>query len=86
MWNTPSVVDSRWARTFCFVTASACGLGLLAFGQPSGLNMNGTDLIPQIARATQAAAQRCSVPARHTGWNVARQKLESLRFGYRGEP
>jgi N-acetylglucosaminyldiphosphoundecaprenol N-acetyl-beta-D-mannosaminyltransferase len=50
-WNTPSMLESLLRSDLLLRDGIGAKLGLKAFGRPYGLNMNGTDFIPKIARA-----------------------------------
>lgn len=49
VWRSPALFDSLMKSDLLLRDGIGVQLGLKAFGRPSGLNMNGTDLIPQIA-------------------------------------
>jgi N-acetylglucosaminyldiphosphoundecaprenol N-acetyl-beta-D-mannosaminyltransferase len=50
-WNSPQLVHNLLASDLLLRDGIGAELGLKAFGHPHGLNMNGTDFIPQIARS-----------------------------------
>lgn len=49
VWRNPRLFDSLLKSDLLLRDGIGVQLGLMAFGRPGGLNMNGTDLIPQIA-------------------------------------
>ena len=51
VWRNPELFDSLLRSDLLLRDGIGVQFGLMAFGRPSGLNMNGTDLIPQIAGA-----------------------------------
>ena len=75
-WNTPSMLESLLRSDLLLRDGIGVKLGLKAFGLPYGLNMNGTDLIPQIARAYKG--RRAALFGTRSPWlDSARQKLEA---------
>jgi N-acetylglucosaminyldiphosphoundecaprenol N-acetyl-beta-D-mannosaminyltransferase len=76
VWNTPSLVESLLSSDLLLRDGIGVQLGLKAFGRPHGLNMNGTDFIPQIARAY--SGRRVALFGTRSPWlESAREKLES---------
>ncbi len=75
-WNTPSMLESLLRSDLLLRDGIGVKLGLKAFGRPPGLNMNGTDFIPRIARAYKG--RRAALFGTRSPWlDAARQKLEA---------
>jgi exopolysaccharide biosynthesis WecB/TagA/CpsF family protein len=75
-WNTPAMLESLLRSDLLLRDGIGVKLGLKAFGRPYGLNMNGTDFIPKIARAYQG--RRAALFGTRSPWlDTARQKLEA---------
>jgi N-acetylglucosaminyldiphosphoundecaprenol N-acetyl-beta-D-mannosaminyltransferase len=75
-WNTPSTLECLLRSDLLLRDGIGVELGLRAFGYPRGLNMNGTDFIPQIARAY--SGRRAALFGTRSPWlDRARDKLES---------
>jgi hypothetical protein len=75
-WNTPSMLESLLRSDLLLRDGIGVKLGLKAFGHPPGLNMNGTDFIPKIARAYKG--RRAALFGTRSPWlDTARQKLEA---------
>jgi exopolysaccharide biosynthesis WecB/TagA/CpsF family protein len=75
-WRTPSVTENLLRSDLLLRDGIGVELGLKAFGRPQGLNMNGTDLIPQIARAY--SGRRVALFGTSSPWlERAQEKLES---------
>jgi exopolysaccharide biosynthesis WecB/TagA/CpsF family protein len=75
-WNTPGMLESLLRSDLLLRDGIGAKLGLKAFGRPHGLNMNGTDFIPKIARAYQG--RRAALFGTRSPWlDTARQKLEA---------
>ena len=76
VWNTPSIGESLLCSNLLLRDGVGVQLGLKAFGRPHGLNMNGTDFIPQIAKAY--SGRRVALFGTRSPWlEIAREKLES---------
>jgi exopolysaccharide biosynthesis WecB/TagA/CpsF family protein len=74
-WNTPSMLESLLRSDLLLRDGIGVKLGLKAFGRPPGLNMNGTDFIPKIARAY--AGRRVALFGTRSPWlDNARRTLE----------
>lgn len=74
-WNTPAMLESLLRSDLLLRDGIGVKLGLQAFGQPPGLNMNGTDFIPRIARAYRG--RRAALFGTKPPWlDTARRKLE----------
>ena len=50
-WNQPGMLDGLLRSDMLLRDGIGVKLGMKAFRRPHGLNMNGTDFIPKIARA-----------------------------------
>ncbi|MBN1207832.1 MAG: WecB/TagA/CpsF family glycosyltransferase [Myxococcaceae bacterium] len=75
-WDTPSMLESLLRSDLLLRDGIGVKLGLKAFGRPHGLNMNGTDFIPKIARAYKG--RRAALFGTRAPWlETARQKLEA---------
>jgi len=75
-WNSPSLLEHMLRSDLLLRDGIGVELALMAFGCPRGLNMNGTDFIPQIARAY--AGRRAALFGTRSPWlDRAREKLES---------
>ncbi|WP_224247554.1 WecB/TagA/CpsF family glycosyltransferase [Hyalangium gracile] len=75
-WNTPGMVQSLLRSDLLLRDGIGVKLGLKAFGRPHGLNMNGTDFIPRIARAYKG--RRAALFGTQSPWlDTARQRLEA---------
>lgn len=75
-WKTPSLLESLLRSDVVLRDGIGVALGLTAFGCSPGRNMNGTDFIPQIARAY--AGRRAALFGTRSPWlDCARVKLES---------
>jgi N-acetylglucosaminyldiphosphoundecaprenol N-acetyl-beta-D-mannosaminyltransferase len=75
-WNTPAMLESLLRSDLLLRDGIGVKLGLKAFGRPYGLNMNGTDFIPKIARAYKG--RRAALFGTRSPWlDTARQKLEA---------
>jgi N-acetylglucosaminyldiphosphoundecaprenol N-acetyl-beta-D-mannosaminyltransferase len=75
-WNTPSMLESLLRSDLLLRDGIGVKLGLKAFRRPPGLNMNGTDFIPRIARAYKG--RRAALFGTQSPWlDTARQKLEA---------
>ncbi len=75
-WNTPAMLESLLRSDLLLRDGIGVKLGLKAFGRPHGLNMNGTDFIPRIARAYQG--RRAALFGTRSPWlDTARQRLEA---------
>lgn len=75
-WNNPGMVESLLRSDLLLRDGIGVKLGLKAFGHPPGLNMNGTDFIPRIARAYKG--RRAALFGTKSPWlDTARQKLEA---------
>jgi hypothetical protein len=75
-WNTPSMLESLLRSDLLLRDGIGVKLGLKAFRRPPGLNMNGTDFIPKIARAYKG--RRAALFGTQSPWlDTARQKLEA---------
>jgi N-acetylglucosaminyldiphosphoundecaprenol N-acetyl-beta-D-mannosaminyltransferase len=75
-WNNPGMVESLLRSDLLLRDGIGVKLGLKAFGHPPGLNMNGTDFIPRIARAYKG--RRAALFGTRAPWlDTARQKLEA---------
>lgn len=75
-WETPSLHERLLRSDLLLRDGIGVELALLAFGRPRGLNMNGTDFIPQIARAY--AGRRAALFGTRSPWlERARETLES---------
>lgn len=75
-WNTPAMLESLLRSDLLLRDGIGVKLGLKAFGRPHGLNMNGTDFIPKIARAYKG--RRAALFGTRSPWlDTARQKLEA---------
>lgn len=75
-WTEPSVSEHLLESDLLLRDGVGVQLGLKAFGREPGLNMNGTDLIPEIARAY--SGRRAALFGTSTPWlETARKKLES---------
>ncbi len=76
VWSTPSVADNLLTSDLLLRDGIGVELALKALGRPRGLNMNGTDLIPQIARTY--AGRRVALFGTTSPWlERARKNLES---------
>ncbi|HYH95278.1 WecB/TagA/CpsF family glycosyltransferase [Hyalangium sp.] len=75
-WNTPAMLESLLRSDLLLRDGIGVKLGLKAFGRPPGLNMNGTDFIPKIARAYKG--RRAALFGTRSPWlDTARQRLEA---------
>lgn len=75
-WNSPSLVEVLLESDLVLRDGIGVELGLRAFGYPRGVNMNGTDLIPEIARAY--SGRHAALFGTQSPWlDRARKKLES---------
>jgi hypothetical protein len=75
-WNTPSMLESLLRSDLLLRDGIGVKLGMKAFGREPGLNMNGTDFIPRIARAYKG--RRAALFGTRSPWlDTARQKLEA---------
>lgn len=75
-WETPSILESLLESDLLLRDGVGVEIALKVFGWPHGLNMNGTDFIPQIARAY--AGRRVALFGTCSPWlDRAREKLES---------
>jgi CheY-like chemotaxis protein len=75
-WNTPSMLESLLRSDLLLRDGIGVKLGMKAFGRTPGVNMNGTDFIPKIARAYQG--RRAALFGTRSPWlDTARQKLEA---------
>lgn len=75
-WDTPAMLESLRRSDLLLRDGIGVKLGLKAFGRPYGLNMNGTDFIPKIARAYQG--RRAALFGTRSPWlDTARRKLEA---------
>ncbi|WP_224363495.1 WecB/TagA/CpsF family glycosyltransferase [Hyalangium versicolor] len=74
-WNTPGMLESLLRSDLLLRDGIGVKLGLKAFGHAPGLNMNGTDFIPKIARAYRG--RRAGLFGTRSPWlDTARRKLE----------
>jgi exopolysaccharide biosynthesis polyprenyl glycosylphosphotransferase len=77
VWRSPALFDSLLKSDLLLRDGIGVQFGLKAFGRPSGLNMNGTDLIPQIASAY--VGRRAALFGTSSPWlDTARARLESV--------
>ncbi len=75
-WNTPAMLESLLRSDLLLRDGIGVKLGMKAFGREPGLNMNGTDFIPRIARAYKG--RRAALFGTQSPWlDTARQKLEA---------
>ena len=74
-WNTPSMLESLLRSDLLLRDGIGVKLGLKAFRRPPGLNMNGTDFIPKIARAYKGR-RAALFGTRRRGWT---QRVGSWR-------
>jgi N-acetylglucosaminyldiphosphoundecaprenol N-acetyl-beta-D-mannosaminyltransferase len=76
VWQKPSLLEPMLRSDLLLRDGIGVQLALMAFGCRPGLNMNGTDFIPQIARAY--AGRRAALFGTRSPWlDRAREKLES---------
>ena len=74
-WRTHAVLENLLSSDLLLRDGIGVELGLRSFGRPHGLNMNGTDFIPKIARGY--AGRRVALFGTRSPWlDTARQKLE----------
>ncbi len=76
-WNQPGMLDGLLRSDLLLRDGIGVKLGLKAMGRPYGLNMNGTDLIPKIAR-TYAGRKVALFGTRSPWLDNARGKLEEM--------
>lgn len=75
-WSSPGMVESLLHSDLLLRDGIGVKLGLKAFGRSPGLNMNGTELIPRIARAYKG--RRAAVFGTRSPWlETAREALEA---------
>ena len=75
-WKTPGMLESLLNSDLLLRDGIGVKLGLKALGLPCGLNMNGTDLIPKIARRYKG--RRAALFGTRAPWlDHARQKLQA---------
>jgi N-acetylglucosaminyldiphosphoundecaprenol N-acetyl-beta-D-mannosaminyltransferase len=74
-WNQPGMLDGLLRSDMLLRDGIGVKLGMKAFSRPYGLNMNGTDFIPKIARAY--AGKRVALFGTRSPWlDNARRTLE----------
>ena len=75
-WQSPEFGATLLASDLLLRDGIGVELGLRAFGRPAGLNMNGTDFIPQITQ--MYTGRRVALFGTDSPWlEIARQQLES---------
>ncbi|WP_138999379.1 WecB/TagA/CpsF family glycosyltransferase [Rhodococcus zopfii] len=75
-WHEPAVLASLLRSDLLLRDGKGVELGLRALGCPCGLNMNGTDLIPEILRTYKG--HRVALFGTRAPWlDTARRKLEA---------
>lgn len=75
-WSKPSLLDSLLGSDLLLRDGIGLELGLRAFRRPHGLNMNGSDFIPQIAHAY--AGRNAALFGTKPPWlDRAQERLES---------
>ncbi len=76
-WNQPGMLEGLLRSDMLLRDGIGVKLGLKAFNRPFGLNMNGTDFIPRIARKYQG--RKVALFGTRSPWlDEARRKLEEL--------
>ena len=76
-WNQPGMLEGLMRSDLVLRDGIGVKLGLQAFDRPYGLNMNGTDFIPRIAR--KYAGRTVALFGTRSPWlDNARKKLEEL--------
>jgi N-acetylglucosaminyldiphosphoundecaprenol N-acetyl-beta-D-mannosaminyltransferase len=76
-WKQPGMLDGLLRSDLLLRDGIGVKLGLQAFDRPYGLNLNGTDFIPRIAR--KYAGRRAALFGTRSPWlDNARAKLEAL--------
>ncbi|WP_309891490.1 WecB/TagA/CpsF family glycosyltransferase [Archangium sp.] len=76
-WNQPGMLEGLMRSDMVLRDGIGVKLGLQAFDRPYGLNMNGTDFIPRIAR--KYAGRTVALFGTRSPWlDNARKKLEEL--------
>jgi N-acetylglucosaminyldiphosphoundecaprenol N-acetyl-beta-D-mannosaminyltransferase len=75
-WDNPSLLEDLLASDLLLRDGAGAVFALMMFGCPPGLNMNGTDFIPRIARSY--AGRRAGLFGTRSPWlDRAREKLEA---------
>lgn len=75
-WNNPELADTLVRADLLLRDGIGVEIGLRIFGHPHGLNMNGTDLIPEIAHAY--TGRRVALFGTDSPWlDSARSRLEA---------
>jgi hypothetical protein len=76
-WNQPGMLEGLFRSDMLLRDGIGVKLGLKAFNRPFGLNMNGTDFIPRLAR--RFAGRKAALFGTRSPWlDAARSKLEEM--------
>jgi N-acetylglucosaminyldiphosphoundecaprenol N-acetyl-beta-D-mannosaminyltransferase len=77
VWRNPALFDCLLRSDLLLRDGVGVQFGLKAFGRPCGMNMNGTDLIPQIASAY--VGRRVALFGTRSPWlDVACKRFEAI--------